>query len=129
MSAVVDSARFASAVRAERRRLERRRDRIRDELEAVESRIAEIAPLAPAQGPASDGLRGREIRSVAVTLLREDRGTAPIHYRDWLRLVELKGYRVAGKRPDSVFLNQITRSPIVRATTSRGYYQLTEAAG
>lgn len=34
------------------------------------------------------------------------------------------GFQIAGKRPEAVFLNQVTRSPLVKGTTSAGYYQL-----
>jgi chromosome segregation ATPase len=34
------------------------------------------------------------------------------------------GYDVSGKRPDAVFLNQISRSPVVKATTKAGVYEL-----
>lgn len=52
------------------------------------------------------------------------------HYREWLKLLHRHGYRVAGKRPEAVFLNQVTRSPVVHATTQSGYYGIDlEAVG
>lgn len=128
------SERFASAARTEQKRLERRRarlgrkhDGLTRELKELDQRITEVVGLATAEpNPDSNGLRGRQIREVAVALLRQDRGTAPIHYRDWLRLVESHGHKIAGQRADSVFLSQVMRSPEVRATTSRGFYQLAE---
>jgi hypothetical protein len=52
----------------------------------------------------------------------------PVHYREWLDLVEGKGYAVGGKRPDAVFLSQVSRSPVVRASTKAGLYELDPAA-
>ena len=67
-------------------------------------------------------LRGAAIRVVAVPLLLQKHGPSPIHYRDWYALLTQEGYVVAGKRPDAVFLNQVSRSPLVRSTTKSGYY-------
>jgi len=143
------SQRFTKAARAERDRLVRRRGRIAkkrqelqvridlldEELEAVDQEIGALETLAlPREGgkaialvePArEDGptlLKGGVIRNLAVPLLLRAQGTAPIHYRDWLELLTREGYAVAGKRPDAVFLNQVVRSPLVRATTKAGYY-------
>jgi hypothetical protein len=52
----------------------------------------------------------------------------PIHYRLWLVETEARGGPVAGKRPEAVFLNQVTRHPLVRATTKRGFYELDRGA-
>jgi hypothetical protein len=57
-------------------------------------------------------------------VLLSERGTGPIHYREWLQLLEDRGYEVAGKPPEAVFLNQVVRSPLVRATTQAGYYEV-----
>jgi prefoldin subunit 5 len=69
-------------------------------------------------------LKGSRIRELAVPVLLDERGTAPVHYREWLQLLEDVGYSVAGKRPEAVFLNQVVRSPLVRATTQAGYYEI-----
>jgi prefoldin subunit 5 len=69
-------------------------------------------------------LKGARIRELAVPVLLDERGTAPIHYREWLQLMQDKDYAVAGKRPEAVFLNQVVRSPLVRATTQTGYYEI-----
>jgi prefoldin subunit 5 len=69
-------------------------------------------------------LKGARIRELAVPVLLDERGTAPVHYREWLQLLEDQGYSVAGKRPEAVFLNQVVRSPLVRATTQAGYYEI-----
>lgn len=145
------SQRFANAARAERERLARRRSQISrkredlqsridlldEELEAVDREINALEPLAsPADGAKeivlvepekeedSTVLRGGAIRTLAVPLLLRAQGTSPIHYRDWLELLIREGYEVAGKRPDAVFLNQVVRSPLVRATTRAGYYEI-----
>jgi chromosome segregation ATPase len=149
---VKTSQRFSRAARAERDRLARRRDQISKkreslqatidqldgELEAVDeqilvlenladpiqtsSKIWEVEPFAEEDGPKL--LSGATIRKVAVPLLMREKGTSPIHYRDWFELIVEKGYAVSGKRPDAVFLNQVSRSPVVRATTKSGYYVL-----
>lgn len=67
---------------------------------------------------------GGAIRTLAVPLLLGERGPGPIHYAEWAALLRAEGYGVAGKRPDAVFLNQVTRSPLVRATTKAGYYEI-----
>lgn len=143
------SQRFSRAARAERDRLarkqaqiEKRRQSFQDkllelerELEAINNRMRLIESVAepgerievPKLAPRTEEsalLTGATIREHAVALLLRDRGENPIHYREWLGLLNQRGYEVAGKRPDAVFLNQITRSPVVRATTQSGYYQL-----
>jgi predicted nuclease with TOPRIM domain len=142
------SQRFTRAARAERDRLARRRSQVsgkREELqsrlddldkqlEAIDVEIDALDALTPSseQGgeislvePSAEGprqLRGAAIRSIAIPCLLSEQGTAPIHYREWLALLTREGFSVAGKRPDAVFLNQVSRSPLVRATTKAGYY-------
>lgn len=143
------STRFTQAAESERNRLSRKRaklskqreglqhklDTLDAELEAVDREIVVLDGLTtgghgsvtlelatgPEQGSA---LKGAAIREIAVPLLMAAQGTAPIHYRAWLDLLVEHGYEVAGKRPDAVFLNQVVRSPLVRASTQAGYYQL-----
>ena len=82
---------------------------------------------ATAQIAGADDLHlisGGAIRTLAVPLLLRERGPGPIHYAEWAALLRAEGFRVAGKRPDAVFLNQVTRSPLVRATTKAGFYEL-----
>lgn len=143
------SQRFTRAARAERDRLARRRSQISkkredlqgridlldEELEAVDREITALETLALSsdgtreislvEAEHKDGptlLRGAEIRVLAVPFLLRAQGAAPIHYRAWLELLMREGFAVAGKRPDAVFLNQVVRSPLVRATTKAGYY-------
>jgi hypothetical protein len=145
------SQRFTKAARAERDRLARRRSRLSkrredlqgkidlldEELEAVDREISTLENFAlasnkedePAEAEAgreggSQLLNGAAIRILAVPLLLREQGTAPIHYRSWLGLLTRHGYAVAGKRPDAVFLNQVVRSPLIRATTQAGYYEV-----
>lgn len=145
------SQRFTKAARAERDRLARRRSRLfrrredlqgkidllDEELEAVDQEISvlesfaftskEADELAEAEASGEDGpqlLSGAAIRILAVPFLLREQGTAPIHYRAWLDLLTRHGYAVAGKRPDAVFLSQVVRSPLVRATTNAGYYEV-----
>lgn len=147
--AVQRSQRFIKAARAERDRLERKRSRtsqkrdalqrkvdaLDQELEAIEYEISSLEAfdleeggrglVAVADHPNENGskqLSGADIRAVAVPLLLREERSAPIHYRAWLELLLAQGYEVAGKRPDAVFLNQVTRSPLTRGTTKAGYY-------
>jgi hypothetical protein len=145
------SSRFRRAAAAERERLLRQREKLAKEvarhrasltkaqsrLTAVEDRIDSLERLAgireesghelildPAVG-SGQLLRGAAIRETAVRVLATSgQGQAPIHYRDWLRMVEAAGYEIAGQRPDGVFLNQVVRSPVVRASTQAGIYEL-----
>jgi len=143
------SQRFLNAAKTERDRLARKRaqmskkredlqariDLLDKELEAVSDEISALESLATL--PGSDGeiallgseeklgpclLKGAAIRNLAVPLLLRTQGETPIHYRDWLGLLRQEGYAVAGKRHDAVFLNQVVRSPLVKATTRAGYY-------
>ncbi|MGN6274680.1 MAG: hypothetical protein ACTHNP_01970 [Solirubrobacterales bacterium] len=82
---------------------------------------AEVATNSSRAG----GLSGREIRTRALeAVLRRGMVDRPIHYRDWLSLLEQDGHAVAGKRPDAVFLNQVVRSPLVRPSARRGFYEV-----
>jgi hypothetical protein len=152
--AIQKSQRFTKAARAERDRLARRRSRLSrrredlqgkidlldEELEAVDQEISslerfaltsnnELAELGAGDEDGSQLLSGSAIRTLAVPLLLREQGTAPIHYRAWLDLLARHGYAVAGKRPDAVFLNQVVRSPLVRATTKSGYYEVDPGVG
>jgi hypothetical protein len=145
------STRFTRAARAESERLLRRQRRgaeqvqkIEEQLEAARAELEQInrqlevlrgiTDEPPALRPAPAGvdaaqlLRGAAIRRRAVELLQEQKYVGAIHYRRWLDLLEASGYRVDGKRPDAVFLGQIVRSPVVKATTSAGFYELDEDA-
>lgn len=142
------SQRFTKAARAERDRLERQRSRLRERRDVLQAKIDDLdeqleatavqltalegvsgpgAPSAPMpedrlEDVAGTRLRGARIRKVAVPLLIRSHGSSPIHYRDWYELLTREGYTVVGKRPDAVFLNQVSRSPLVRATTKSGCY-------
>ncbi len=121
--------RFHRAARNERDRLRARRERILEEAAALAQEIERLEPFARcAETDDPDKLKGRAIREVAVPLLARDRADAPIHYREWLALLEAAGHRVAGKRPDAVFLGQVLRHPAVRSTTAAGIYQLDPGA-
>lgn len=141
------SQRFSRAAKAERDRLHRQRqalhrrreamqskvDALDGEMEAVDQQLRLLESLAGSANadmelrevkPSDDAnlLSGSTIRSVAVPLLLRKHGTSPIHYRDWYALFTTEGYAAAGKRPDAVFLNQVSRSPLVRGTTKSGFY-------
>jgi seryl-tRNA synthetase len=148
---VKTSQRFSRAARAERERLDRKRsqlyrrreamqskvDALDEELEAVDDQLQMLEEFAesgrtpieiheaertPENGP--EQLSGSMIRALAVPILIRKHGLGPIHYKDWYALIIQEGYAAAGKRPDAVFLNQINRSPLVRASTKPGYYVL-----
>lgn len=140
------SRRFTRAARSERNRLCRARarldrkrkdlrgrlDLVAGELEAVDLQLRLLEEVADTEewwpgeaGAADDGtdvLRGASIRDLAVPILLRRNGIAPIHYRDWYLLLLSSGYAVAGRRPDAVFLSQVSRSPIVRRSTRPGFY-------
>jgi uncharacterized protein YoxC len=145
------SQRFSRAARAERDRLARKRsqlyqrreqlqgkvDSLDEELEAVDKQLQMLEDFAASSAstiqireveqPGEDIfelLSGSMIRMIAVPLLLREHGQGPIHYRDWYALLNRKGFAVAGKRPDAVFLNQVNRSPLVRPSTKSGYYAL-----
>lgn len=146
-------ARAAAAERAElarsRRRLQARRDTLRQELDELERQLVELdardallarltagSPPAPAEpvaeirelrpGSASARpLRGTAIRETAVRVLAaRPESRRPIHYREWLALLEAEGYVVVGKDPAATFLTQVSRSPAVAKTTRAGMYEL-----
>jgi hypothetical protein len=71
----------------------------------------------------ASSLRGTAIREIAVRVLVE-RGAGPIHYRDWHELLREAGYAVSGNDPQSTLLTQISRSPVVRRTTTAGVYEI-----
>jgi uncharacterized protein YhaN len=149
---VKTSQRFTRAARAERERLDRQRvqvskrrevaqakvDALDEELEAIDEQRKVLEDLAESRGSATEIreiepqvegggrelLRGAQIRAVAVPLLLREHGIGPIHYKDWYALVRRAGYAVAGKRPDAVFLNQVSRSPLVWTSTQSGSYYL-----
>ena len=146
------SQRFTQAATSERNRLVRRRSQLAQkredlqqrlnaldkELEAVDEAIVVLEGFAlgdtdtdkraeATQIAGADDLNlisGGAIRALAVPLLLRERGPGPIHYVEWAALLRREGFQVAGKRPDAVFLNQVARSPLVRATTKAGYYEL-----
>jgi seryl-tRNA synthetase len=152
------SIRFTRAAEAESERLLRQQERAKTEvkklerqlqdaqaeLDAIKQRLmilhgitsgppsvdkADRRQKAPKAGDQCSPLSGSKIRELAVRVLRErneDRGA--IHYRRWLEILEDAGYAVVGKRPDAVFLGQLMRSPVVKATTRPGYYELDEQA-
>ena len=133
-----------------REQIERARAGVRTELERLEHELTDIdehlellvriAPLAaddaqPTRRNADPPLhqrpgvarvlRGPAIRMTAVRLLVEhELAVEAIHYRDWYRLLEEQGFAVVGKKPLAVFLTQVSRSPVIRKTTSPGVYAL-----
>jgi hypothetical protein len=139
------------ALLAQRReRVERARVGVRTELERLQRELADIDEhlallvcIAPGagddaqptrrngdtprqqEGGVARVLQGPAIRATAVRLLVErDPPVNAVHYRDWYRLLQEHGFAVAGKKPLAVFLSQVSRSPVMRKTTSAGVYAL-----
>lgn len=125
-------------------RLERSRDRARRLRELADQAAGQVADdekllrsLAEVLGESpqsnlselSAGLRGQRLREVAVAVLaRHAQPGAPIHYRDWYRLVSDEGGAIAGKDPLATFLAQVARAPEVEAVGRRsGLYMLRAA--
>jgi hypothetical protein len=93
--------------------------------------LADTHAAADARGGPGDAaaLRGTAVREAAVRVLAhspDDRGA--VHYRRWYDLLRAAGHEVAGKDPLAVFLTQISRSPVVRRSTTAGVYELDDAA-
>lgn len=144
------SQRFALAAANERSRLLQKRERVAAkrqalaerlealdvEIDSIDEEISAIAAFVdgpkreqggdvhPVDGDTRREISGGAIRAVAVPLLLKKRGAGPIHYADWVDLLRAEGLEVAGKRPEAVFLSQVSRSPLVRATTKAGYYEI-----
>jgi hypothetical protein len=80
---------------------------------------------ASAVEPPNGFLRGAMIRIVAVRLLAGTEFSArPIHYVDWLRLLERAGYAINGQDPGAALLTQLGRSPAVSKADAPGTYVL-----
>lgn len=121
--------------------LQRQAQALRTLLDQVESdlrrnvhmlkHLDELLGLAPEipMAMVNDELRGRQLREVAIALLRERKGEGePIHYRDWLRLVTDTGVKVGGRDPAATFLTQISHAPEVESVRPRsGLYRLKAA--
>jgi hypothetical protein len=145
------SMRFRRAAETERDRLTRQREKIasrskslREQLGVLENQMHELDERidslraligerelknlqkpAPSHAGNNKALAGSAIRVAAVRVLVESGGSdTPIHYRDWFELLRNAGHEVAGKRPDAVFLSQVSRSPVVKGTTKAGIYEL-----
>ena len=106
-------------------------ERLRDERQqlARRLRVAEeglgIAPQLPIEAFEPD-LRGRRLRDAAIAVLRQREGPGvPVHYRDWLRMLEEAGVRVGGRDPEATLLTQLARSDDVVSVRPRsGLYFL-----
>jgi hypothetical protein len=74
-------------------------------------------------------LRGPAIREAAVrALLAQPERIDALHYRRWFELLVDAGFSVAGKDPLAVFLTQLSRSPLVRKTSTPGVYEVDRQA-
>lgn len=143
------SLRFSRAASAESKRLRRKVARLLEKREDLEEAIRELdlevkvledrigllgelasnrsAPNTSGELGTTNGkriLRGASIREIAVPLLIREMGESPVHYKHWYELLESAGFAVLGQRPDAVFLNQVTRSPLVKASTQPGIYSI-----
>ena len=74
-------------------------------------------------------LRGPAIREAAVrVLLDQPEAIDALHYRRWYEILVQAGFRIAGKDPVAVFLTQLSRSPLVRKSSSPGVYEVDRQA-
>ena len=74
-------------------------------------------------------LRGPAIREAAVrVLLDQPEAIDALHYRRWYEILVEAGFRIAGKDPVAVFLTQLSRSPLVRKSSSPGVYEVDRQA-
>lgn len=120
------------ALRGQLQEAEDRRYRLDERISGLQDLVGEPAIEPPSVRLAVGEQRGddRRLRASAIrekairVLLASGHASQPIHYRDWLHLLEKAGYEISGKRPDAVFLNQIVRSPVVKSTTKPGIYEL-----
>ncbi|MDB4927680.1 MAG: hypothetical protein JWM10_164 [Myxococcaceae bacterium] len=93
----------------------------RPQLRAVPQPPSDVPPT----GDGAHILRGARIRETAVRLLASTaHADEAVHYRTWFELLTSQGYTPAGKDPLATFLTQLSRSPVVRRTTSAGMYEL-----
>ena len=84
-----------------------------------------IAFRPPAEEPPNGFLRGAMIRTIAVRLLAgSENARRPIHYLEWLRLIEEAGYGIKGQDPGAALLTQLGRSPVVFKADAPGTYVL-----
>jgi hypothetical protein len=119
----------SAALNEELATLEAEMHELDEQIDSLRALIGNEEPQRPQKqdaAPSSDGcaLTGSAIRMAAVRVLADSGRAGAIHYREWFDLLRDAGYEVGGKRPDAVFLSQITRSPVVKATTKSGVYQL-----
>lgn len=108
-------------LQAERQQLARRLRSVDDSLE--------LSPQLPLDALDAN-LRGRRLREVAIEVLRQRRPAGePIHYKEWLRLLEECGVQVGGKDPGATLLTQISRCDEVSSVRPRsGLYRLRSEA-
>jgi hypothetical protein len=89
----------------------------------------DATPEAPSEDDARPVLRGPAIREAAVrALLTRPEPIDALHYRRWYDLLVEAGFKVAGKDPVAVFLTQLSRSPMVRKTSTPGVYEIDRQA-
>jgi hypothetical protein len=95
-------------------------DRAQAELDRWAITAGELrATIDPGLEPTGAALRGKQIGEVAVKVLEESGKAQPIHYRDWLDLVRLAGYRVGGAEPTNSFLTALHRHPRIESIGAR----------
>jgi hypothetical protein len=109
-------------------------ERLAGDREALAGRPANehrnVVPFRPPTAEPLNGfLRGSMIRVIAVRLLAGTASAArPIHYLDWLRLLEEAGYGIKGQDPGAALLTQLGRSPVVVKADAPGTYILDHEA-
>jgi hypothetical protein len=147
-----DLLRYRERLTRERARRVNELRQLDDALTATDRRLevlAELAGAPPESDPASISactanatagarddtsdetpvLRGPAIRELAVrVLLDQPEAIDALHYRRWYEILVQAGFRIAGKDPVAVFLTQLSRSPLVRKTSSPGVYEVDRQA-
>jgi hypothetical protein len=97
--------------------------------EAGDRPASELGGRPASEDEARPVLRGPAIREAAVrALLAQPDPIDALHYRRWYELLVETGFSVAGKDPLAVFLTQLSRSPLVRKTSTPGVYEVDRQA-
>lgn len=70
-------------------------------------------------------LRGRQLREVAVDVLRLRGNGDAVHYREWFGLLRAEGWEIRGRDPLNTFLTELGRTDGVERVGQRtGLYRL-----
>lgn len=88
-----------------------------DDLLGYSSQLRLDLPVGP--------IGGRQLREIAIEILRSRGDSGAVHYRDWYAWLEEAGYRASGQNPAATFLAQISQDHRVERVGSKsGRYRL-----